>query len=83
MNKIDQIKTLLGMEVKLATMKLVNGTEIEAEVFEAENEVFIVSEEEKIALPVGEYELEDGKILVVVEEGIISEIKDKKKKPKK
>lgn len=77
MNKIDQIKALLGMEVKLATMKLENGTEIEAEAFEAENEVFIVSEEEKVALPVGEYELEDGKILVVVEEGIISEIKEK------
>jgi crotonobetainyl-CoA:carnitine CoA-transferase CaiB-like acyl-CoA transferase len=77
MNKIEQIKALLGMEVKLATMKLANGTEIEAEVFEAENEVFIVSEEEKVALPVGEYELEDGKILVVIEEGIISEIKEK------
>jgi len=77
MNKIDQIKTLLGMEVKLETMKLVNGTEIEAEVFEAGAEVFIVSEEEKVALPVGEYELEDGKVLVVVEEGIISEMKDK------
>ena len=77
MNKIDQIKALLGMEVKLETMKLENGTEIEAEAFEAENEVFIVSEEEKVALPIGEYELEDGKILVVVEEGIISEIKEK------
>jgi hypothetical protein len=65
------------MEVKLETMKLANGTEIEAEVFEAEAEVFIVSEEEKVALPIGEYELEDGKILVVVEEGIISEMKDK------
>ena len=77
MNKINQIKALLGMEVKLETMKLANGTEIEAEVFEAEAEVFIVSEEEKVALPIGEYELEDGKILVVVEEGIISEMKDK------
>ena len=65
------------MEVKLETMKLVNGTEIEAEVFEAGAEVFIVSEEEKVALPIGEYELEDGKVLVVVEEGIISEMKDK------
>ena len=27
-------------------------------------------------MPVGEYELEDGKILVVVEEGIISEVKE-------
>jgi hypothetical protein len=77
MNKIDQIKALLGMEVKLATMKLENGTLIEAEAFEAENEVFIVSEDEKVALPIGEYELEDGKILVVIEEGIISEIKEK------
>ena len=76
MNKINQIKTLLGMEVKLETMKLVNGTEIEAEVFEAGAEVFIVSEEEKVALPVGEYELEGGQVLVVAEEGVISEIKD-------
>jgi len=76
MNKINQIKTLLGMEVKLETMKLANGTEIEAEVFEAGAEVFIVSEEEKVALPIGEYELEGGQVLVVAEEGIISEIKD-------
>ena len=64
------------MEVKLETMKLANGTEIEAEVFEAGAEVFIVSEEEKVALPVGEYELEGGQVLVVAEEGVISEIKD-------
>ena len=76
MNKINQIKALLGMEVKLETMKLANGTEIEAEVFEAEAEVFIVSEEEKVALPIGEYELEGGQVLVVAEEGVISEIKD-------
>ena len=76
MNKINQIKTLLGMEVKLETMKLANGTEIEAEVFEAGAEVFIVSEEEKVALPIGEYELEGGQVLVVAEEGVISEIKD-------
>jgi len=76
MNKINQIKTLLGMEVKLETMKLANGTEIEAEVFETGAEVFSVSEEEKVALPVGEYELEGGQVLVVAEEGVISEIKD-------
>jgi len=76
MNKINQIKTLLGMEVKLETMKLANGTEIEAEVFETGAEVFIVSEEEKVALPIGEYELEGGQVLVVAEEGVISEIKD-------
>ena len=76
-NVINQIKELLGMEVKLATMKLSDGvTILEAEVFEAGAEVFVVAEDQKIALPVGEYELEDGKILVVVEEGIISEIKE-------
>ena len=79
---INQIKTLLGMEVKLETMKLSDGvTVLEAEMFEAGNEVFVVTEDEqKIALPVGEYELEDGRILVVVEEGIISEIKEKEVK---
>lgn len=65
------------MEVKLATMKLSDGvTILEAEVFEAGAEVFVVAEDQKIALPVGEYELEDGKILVVSEEGIIAEIKE-------
>ncbi len=53
-------------------------TVLEAEMFEAGNEVFVVTEDEqKIALPIGEYEMEDGRILVVVEEGIISEIKEK------
>lgn len=73
---ISAIRTLLGMEVKLATMKLENGTVLEAESFEKDYEVFIVTEDEKVALPVGEYALEDGRILVVVEEGIISEIKE-------
>jgi hypothetical protein len=58
-------------------MKLENGTTIEAEAFEANQEVFIVTEEdEKIALPIGEYTLEDGRILVVAEEGIIAEVNE-------
>ena len=75
-NVINQIKTLLGMEVKLAQMALENGTIIEAEMFEAGASVFIVNEEDRIALPVGEYKLEDGMILIVAEEGIIAEIKE-------
>ena len=76
---LNKVRVLLGMEVKLETMKLGDGvTVLEAEMFEAGNEVFVVTEDEqKIALQVGEYELEDGRILIVVEEGIISEIKDK------
>lgn len=78
---LNQVKELLGMEVEaenveLAQMKLENGTVIEAEAFEAGGEVFIVTEDERVAVPVGEYELEDGKILVVTEEGVIAEIKE-------
>jgi hypothetical protein len=77
MNVINEIKTLLGMEVKLAQMKLKDGvTIIEADAFEMDNNVFIVNGEDKIPVPVGEYELEDGMILVVAVEGIIAEIKE-------
>lgn len=76
---LGKIMELLNLqdEVKLESMKLENGTTIEAEAFEANQEVFIVTEEdEKIALPVGEYTLEDGRILVVAEEGIIAEVNE-------
>ena len=63
-------------EVNLAQAKLENGTVLEAEAFEAGNEVFIVTEDEKIPVPVGEYQMEDGMILVVSEEGMIAEIKE-------
>ena len=77
-NVINQIKQLLGMEVKLEQMKLADGvTVIEADSFDPEMAVVIVTEDEqKIPLPVGEYELEDGRILVVAVEGIIAEVKE-------
>jgi hypothetical protein len=71
---INQIKTLLGMETKLAQAKLENGTIIEAEEMAQGNEVFIVTEEERIAMPIGEYQLEDGQVLIVEEEGIIASV---------
>jgi len=69
---------LLGMEVKLEQMKLMDGvTVLEADMFEAGNEVFVVTEDEqKIPVPIGEYEMEDGRMLIVVEEGVISEVKE-------
>ena len=75
---LSQIMELLNLqdEIKLESMKLDNGTVIEAEAFEANQEVFIVTEDEKIALPVGEYTLEDGRMLVVAEEGVIAEVRD-------
>ena len=74
---ISKIKEVLNLseEVKLEQQALENGTVLEAEAFEAGNEVFIVTEDEKVAVPVGEYQLEDGRILVVAEEGLIAEIK--------
>lgn len=74
MTVINEIKTLLGMEVRLAQLKLENGTVIEAEAFEPEMAVFIVNEEDRIAMPVGEYVLEDGNILKVDVEGVIASI---------
>ena len=77
---LGKIMELLNLqdEVKLESMKLENGTVIEAEAFEPNQEVFIVTEDERIALPIGEYEMEDGRILVVAEEGVIAEIGEAK-----
>ena len=73
---IYQIKNLLGMEenIQLAQLKLENGTVLEADSFEQNMEVFILSDDERISLPVGEYALEDGRTLKVEDEGVISEI---------
>jgi hypothetical protein len=82
MEMLNQIKSVLGVElsteekVELAQAKLENGTVLEAESFESGKEVFILTDDEKVALPIGEYEMEDGKILVIAEDGIISEIKE-------
>ena len=74
---ISKIKEVLNLseEVKLEQQTLENGAVLEAESFESGKEIFIVTEDEKVAVPVGEYEMEDGRILVVAEEGIIAEIK--------
>jgi outer membrane biosynthesis protein TonB len=71
---LNSIKQVLGMEVKLEQQTLENGTIIEAESFEVGQEVFIISDDEKVAVPAGEYQLEDGRILVVNEGGEIAEI---------
>jgi hypothetical protein len=76
-SKKNQVKALLGYQVNLAQMKLEDGiTVIEAEQFEPEYSVGIVTADGLVAMPVGEYVLEDGKILVVEVEGIIKEVKE-------
>ena len=75
---LNKIKETLGVElseeVKLAQAALENGTIIEAEEFAEGKEVFIVTEDERVALPVGSYKLEDGQELIIEEEGIIKSI---------
>jgi hypothetical protein len=75
---LNKVRTLLGLEVKLETMRLSDGVSmLEAEAFEAGQPVFILTEDEqRIALPIGDYELEDGRILVVVEEGVIADVRE-------
>lgn len=72
---LNTLKTFLGMEVKLEQMMLVDGvTTIEFDAFEVGQNVNIVNEEDRIPLPIGEYELQDGQLLKVLEDGIIGEI---------
>ena len=73
---INQIKTLLNIEVKLEDMKLENGTVVSAESFEKGKEIFIVTDDERVAMPVGEYLLEDGRLVVVEEEGLIADVRE-------
>jgi len=61
--------------IKLAQETMDSGTVFEAESFEAGQAVFIVNEDERIPVPVGDYEWE-GKLLIVTEEGMIAEIKE-------
>lgn len=73
---LNEIKTLLNIDVKLMEQKLENGTVVSAEAFEKDNEIFIVTDDEKVAMPVGEYILEDGRLLVVEAEGVIADVRE-------
>ena len=77
---IDKVRKLVGMDIAKARVNLATETlnegeaTIEAEVFEAGEPVMIVNEEDRIPLPVGEYKLDNGMILVVEDEGVIASI---------
>ena len=74
---LNKVKTLLGLDVKLEERKLENGTRFEADAFEKGKEVFIITDEdERIAVPSGEYLLDDGMMLIVKEDGLIDEVKE-------
>ena len=73
-NTLNKVKAVLGLEVKMEQLKMENGTVLEADSFAAGESVFIVTEDEKVALPIGEYELEDNRILRVEQEGVIASL---------
>ena len=89
METLKKIKVLLGMvdeptpveleeaqaQMKFEELALEDGTIVSADSLEVGAAVFIMVEEEKQPLPIGEYALADGSLLVVTEEGIIAEIK--------
>lgn len=90
-NILNKIKSILGLKetpetpeallvkkinIKLEQLTLDNGTVVEAEIFEADAEVFIVTDESRVPLPIGDYKIQDGRILSVTEVGIIAEIKE-------
>jgi len=81
-DKVEETKeetieeTQLETKVELAQAKLENGTVVESESFKEGDEIFIVTDDDKVAMPVGEYVMEDGKLLVVKEEGIIAEYRE-------
>ena len=83
---LNKIKEVVGIElseevaIQLEEIKLENGTVLVSEAFEEGQSVFIKTEDEEIALPVGEYELEDGRSLMVKEEGLIDKIMNKEEK---
>ena len=79
---LNKIKEVVGIElseevsVKLEEMTLENGTVLVAEKFESGEAVFIKTEDENVALPVGDYALPEGKKLIVKEEGLIDSMVD-------
>jgi hypothetical protein len=76
--KLSEEVAPVEIAIAMETMKLKDGvTVLEAEAFEAGQPVFIVNENgDKQPAPIGDHELEDGRLLVIVEEGVIAEIKE-------
>jgi hypothetical protein len=83
-DQVQEVLVSLGIsktenEIKLGSMKSVDGLDLmyDGETPEVGGAIFIQGEEEgvRIPVPVGEIPLEDGNVLVVVEEGVIGEIR--------
>ena len=81
---LDQIKSLLFSDDAVVTNEVVtefaegvlaDGTIVKFDKLEVGGVISIVTDEGEVPAPVGEHELEDGTIIVIVEAGIIAEVK--------
>lgn len=79
---VDRLKGLFSKTVKLGTANLKEGgvtLEFEGDMPMAGGAISLVTPDGNIPAPVGEHELEDGTIVIVVEQGVISEVRPAKK----
>lgn len=85
---LEQIKAMLfadqaevvsqeEVSIEFAEGVLADGTIVKFDKLEAGGMISVVTPDGEIPAPVGEHELEDGTIIVVSEEGVISEVKMK------
>jgi hypothetical protein len=73
--KLNQIREVLNMPIHFETAKLADGTIVEVERLEIGFPVVIVNEDgSKTNAPEGEHTLEDGTVITVDSNGMISEI---------
>ncbi len=79
-NKLNQIRVVLGLQIKLASEKLADGkTVVEAEEFAPGMDLMVVAEDgSKSPAPAGEHVTESGKKVVVDEAGKIVSIEEAK-----
>ena len=74
---LNEFKTLLGKQVKLAQWKSADGTltlETETDMPEVGGTITLVTPDGNVPAPIGEYTLADGIVISVAEVGVISEI---------
>lgn len=78
-NKLNQIRLILGLQVKLASEKLKDGVMVEAEEFAPGMDLMVVAEDgSKSPAPAGEHITESGKKIVVDEAGKIVSVEEAK-----
>lgn len=73
--KLNQVREVLGMEIKFEIVKLKDGTIVEVEKSEVGFPAFVIAEGgDKKPAPTGDHELEDGTVITIDENGLISKI---------